>query len=83
MNQLGQAKWYFAHASVGECIMEGVGHLNASNPGFYQLHGVSADNVPPGSTTAGVIYDDDRGTWRETATIAAIGNGKSPTIRRQ
>ena len=87
MNQIGHAKWYFAHASVGECIMEGVGLLNVSNPGVYQLHGVSADNVPPGSTTAGVIYDDDRGNlagngnysgdwqWKVAYYQTAVSNG--------
>jgi hypothetical protein len=93
MNQIGQAKWYFAHASVGECIMEGVGLLNVSNPGFYQLHGVSATNVPPGSTMAGVIYDDDRGDlvgngnysgdwqWKVAYDQTAVSNGwHYPTV---
>jgi hypothetical protein len=56
MNQLGQAKWYLAHASVGECIMEGVTNLHLANPGLCQLHGANANNVPPGSTATGVIY---------------------------
>lgn len=61
MNQIGQAKWYFAHASVGECIMEGMANLHLANPSFYPLQGNSASSSPPGTTQAGVIYADDRG----------------------
>ena len=45
MNQIGQLKWYFAHASVGECIMAGVTNLHLSNPSFYQLQGNVATNT--------------------------------------
>jgi hypothetical protein len=61
MNQIGQSKWYFAHASVGECMMAGVANLHASIPNFYPLYGVTASSSPPGTTPAGVIYDDARG----------------------
>jgi hypothetical protein len=61
MSQIGQLKWYFAHASVGECMMEGVANLHLSNPGFYQLRGNAASNSLPGTTQSGVIYEDDRG----------------------
>ena len=87
MNQIGQATWYFAHASVGECIMEGVTNLHLANPGFYQLQGVNATNVPPGSTAPGVIYQDDRGNlagdgsysgdwqWKVAYYQTAVSNG--------
>ena len=61
MNQIGQSKWYFAHASVGECMMAGVTNLYLSNTNFYQLYGKIASSSPPGTTQAGVIYDDARG----------------------
>jgi hypothetical protein len=61
MNHIGQVKWYFPHASVGECMMDGVTNLHLSNPGFYQLQGFSSSNRPPGSTQPGRIYEDDRG----------------------
>ena len=61
MNQIGQLKWYFAHASVGECMMEGVTNLHLSNTSFYQLQGISSSSTPPGTTQAGMIYEDDRG----------------------
>ena len=61
MSQIGQLKWYFAHASVGECMMAGVTNLHFSNPGFYLLYGKAASSSPPPTTPAGVIYDDARG----------------------
>src|SRR5208283_467133 len=61
MDQIGQLKWYFAHASVGEYMMDGIAALHATNAGFYQLHGVSATNTPLAVTQVGVIYDFDRG----------------------
>jgi hypothetical protein len=61
MTQIGQLKWYFAHASVGDCIMTGVTNLHLSNTNFYQLRGQAAGSSPPGTTQAGVIYQDARG----------------------
>jgi hypothetical protein len=61
MDQIGQLKWYFAHASVGECIMVGVTNLHLSNTNFYQLRGQAAGSNPPGTTPTGVIYEDARG----------------------
>jgi hypothetical protein len=61
MTQIGQLKWYFAHASVGDCIMTGVTNLHLSNTSFYQLRGNAASSTPPGTTLAGVIYEDARG----------------------
>jgi hypothetical protein len=61
MTQIGQLKWYFAHASVGECMMEGVTNLHFSNPTFYPLQGNVASNSTPAATQAGVIYENDRG----------------------
>ncbi|SPE50826.1 hypothetical protein SBV1_1220023 [Verrucomicrobia bacterium] len=87
MNEVGQAKWYFAHASVGECIMEGLTNLNRANPGFYQWLGANASSVPPGSTAPGVIYQDDRGNlagngnysgdwqWKVAYYQTAVSNG--------
>jgi hypothetical protein len=61
MTQIGQLKWYFAHASVGECIMAGVANLHLSNTNFYPLQGNVASNNLSGATQAGTIYEDDRG----------------------
>ena len=61
MDQIGKLKWYFAHASIGECIMEGVTNLHLASPGFYQLQGFQATNTPPATNRPGSIYEDDRG----------------------
>jgi VCBS repeat-containing protein len=93
MNEIGQAKWYFAHASVGECIIEGVTNLHAADSGFYELHGNDATNVPPETTLTGVIYNDYRGNligngnysgdwqWKVAYFQTAVSNGwHYPTI---
>jgi hypothetical protein len=61
MDQIGQLKWYFAHASIGECIMEGVTNLHLASPGFYQLQGFQAGSNPPATNPPGRIYEDNRG----------------------
>ena len=79
MNQIGQLKFYFAHASVGENMMDGIAALNGTNAGFYQLRGVPATDTPPAATQAGVIYEDDRGNpgwWQKFALFqSCVSNG--------
>jgi hypothetical protein len=66
MTQISQMRWYFAHASVGELMMEGVTNLHAANPNYYLLQGPFATNVPPSGPTNGLIYQDDRGDTNST-----------------
>lgn len=61
MDQVGQLKWFFAHASVGYNIMEGIQSLHANNPTFYRIAGISEDSSPPATTGSGTIYDYSRG----------------------
>ena len=61
MNQIGQAKWYFAQASVGDLMLEGLTNLYLANPSFYQPLSLSSTSNPPPSTIPGIIYGDDRG----------------------
>jgi len=79
MDQIGQLKWYFAHASVGEYMMLGIAALHATNAGYYQLHGVAATSTPPAGTQAGVIYDHDRGNpgWYQKLDLfkSCVSNG--------
>ena len=37
MNEIGQLKWYFAHASVGGNMVDGIADLHAMNAGFYPI----------------------------------------------
>src|ERR1700720_3186031 len=61
MDQVTTLNWYFAHASVGELMLEGLTNLNLSNAAFYQLQASPCNSNPPATTLDGVIYDDDRG----------------------
>jgi hypothetical protein len=60
-NKVADMKIYFAHASVGENIMEGFANLQSADPAKYPLVQNAADDSPPAQTTNGIIYDHDRG----------------------
>src|SRR5215469_16541345 len=58
MSQVGQFKWFFAHASVGDRIMNGIEMLHSNNPDFYPFTRSRVIGFPPTTNTqAGVIYD--------------------------
>lgn len=61
MDRIGLLKWYFAHASVGQNLMQGLASLHATNADFYPVHSIAAGNDPPSLTEPGVIYEHDRG----------------------
>jgi hypothetical protein len=61
MDQIGQLKWYFTHASVGENMLDGIAVLHARNPAYYRLQSIPATDIPPGATEPGVVYEYDRG----------------------
>lgn len=64
--KIGQLKWYFAHASVGANMMDGITDLHAMDKELYRFQGVSAQKTPPASTQVGVIYEHNRGNpgWK-------------------
>ncbi len=70
MNQIGQLKWFFAHASVGDCILTGITNLHQMNTNFYQIQAVPVGGTPPGPAQTGVIYDYNRGNpdWQTKVT---------------
>jgi hypothetical protein len=61
MTRVGQLRWFFAHASVGDRIMSGIELLHSNNPDFYRFTRSQVDGTPPAATQAGVIYDYMRG----------------------
>ena len=61
MNNIGQLKWYFAHASVGGNMMDGIAALHAMNTNFYRIQSMAEDGTPPSATTNGIIYEYMRG----------------------
>lgn len=67
MERIAQFKWYFAHASVGDDMMNGITALHSSDADRYRIQRQSDDGYPPSSTTSGFIYDYQRGNpdWSE------------------
>ena len=66
IEKLGQLKWYFAHASVGENMMEGIADLNKADGRVFPVRAASADSRPPATTQPGIIYEENRGNpgWK-------------------
>ena len=65
-DKIGRLKWYFAHASVGANLMDGIADLHRLDPAACQLRGVPSQAAPPTATEAGVIYEHNRGNpgWK-------------------
>jgi hypothetical protein len=61
MEQIAGFKFFFAHASVGRNIMEGLAGLNQVNPELFRLKPVAAEGVPPATTEPGTVYEFHRG----------------------
>lgn len=78
-DQIGQLKWYFAHASVGANIMDGIADLHRLEPKSYEIRSLTAGSSPPPSTERGVIYEQQRGNpgWKakEDMFSANVRNG--------
>jgi hypothetical protein len=66
LEKIGQMKWYFAHASVGANMMDGVSDLHTMDKALFPFQGISAKEKPPSSTQGGVIYEHNRGNpgWK-------------------
>ena len=55
-------KWFFAHASVGANMINGMNALHSGSSSKYPLAVTTMHNgTPPGTTTAGTIYEYNRG----------------------
>jgi hypothetical protein len=64
--KISHLKWYFAHASVGANMMDGISDLHGLDKGDYPFHGISAQKSPPNTTQGGAIYEHNRGNpgWK-------------------
>jgi hypothetical protein len=77
LSAVGQQKWLFTHASVGGNMIGGMSALHTTDPTRYPLSTSSVGDdgsvadAPPASTTAGVIYDCNRGNpgWEAKVTL--------------
>lgn len=64
--KLGQASWFFAHASVGGNMIAGLSDLHSASASSFPLVPVSAGATPPAAPTPGVVYEFSRGNpgWK-------------------
>jgi hypothetical protein len=60
-NGVAQLKIYFAHASVGGNILDGMKALNSADSAKYPLIQQSSRDKPPATTNKGTIYEYARG----------------------
>ena len=69
IDRLALLRWFFAHASVGGNMMDGITELHAANATRYPLQRGSEDGTPPplNECIAATIYDFARGNpdWSE------------------
>ncbi len=63
MDRVAQFRWFFAHASVGDNMMDGIAELHTANPARYPLQRDVEDDWPPplGLCIPATIYDYGRG----------------------
>lgn len=72
--------FYFAHASVGVGMYQGLQVLHDENPARYPLDVVSVyGDAAPATVSSGIVYEDDRGNpgWKEKVDMFAdqLANG--------
>lgn len=60
MDKIAQFRWYFAHASVGENMMNGISDLNTQSNTFYRIQSLSVGDTPPAVTTNARLYEYPR-----------------------
>ncbi len=61
MQEIGKFRWFFAHASVGNNMMDGVDSLHGTDSSRYPYYRVWEDDFPPDSTQNGSISSFWRG----------------------
>ena len=83
--KVAQLKWYFAHASVGANMVDGISDLHTLDQATYPFQSVSAAKTPPAATQAAGIYEHNRGNpgWKAKfdGFESCVSNGwHNPTI---
>lgn len=85
LQKLAKMRVFFAHASVGGNIVQGLQALNQSDPSRYPLKVTQAGGAPSGPGAAGGFYELDRGNPGQAAKITqfaeAVNSGwSSPNV---
>jgi hypothetical protein len=64
--QGAKLKWYFAHASVGANMVDGLNDLNKKDGGTYPYTTFFCDKAPPAETKSDMVYEHNRGNpgWK-------------------
>jgi len=72
-------KWYFAHASVGANMVDGLTDLRKANSGSYPYTTAFCEKTPPTDTKPGIVYEHNRGNpgWKNKFDQfeSAVSNG--------
>lgn len=84
MDKVNQLKVFFAHASVGGNMVNGLYDLRTNTPSRFKLRTVTEDGTPPATTASGNVYEYMRGNpgWAskislfETYLAGGWGSGK-------
>jgi hypothetical protein len=65
-DKASQLKWYFAHASVGANMVDGLNDLKKTGNGSFWYTTFFCDKTPPTQTEAGTVYEHNRGNpgWK-------------------
>jgi hypothetical protein len=75
----GKLKWYFAHASVGSNLIDGLKELNAADPTGFPYRSESSNGAPIPDARPATIYEHNRGNpgWKAKMDqfSAAVQNG--------
>jgi hypothetical protein len=79
MDSIGQQRWLFTHASVGDNMVQGMDTLNSANSTRYRLVTTWVNYLggelrvadPPATPVMGTIYETNRGNppWADKVTI--------------
>lgn len=79
MDRVGQSRWFFAHASVGENLADGMVALHQANPGYFRLIRSAVTGTPPSTVLPGVFCEFNRGNpgWPSKVDLFAdyVNNG--------
>jgi hypothetical protein len=70
VDSVAKLKIFFAHASVGGNILDGMFYLNQSSSSKYPLSQISSGGSPPATTVNGTIYQYSRGNPPWTTKIS-------------
>jgi len=85
LHKIKQVQWFFAHASVGSNMLDGLADLNRVDQSHCPLEFVTTDRQPPPTTRGGAIYEHNRGNpgWKakfDRFEEAVRGGWHTPTV---